>query len=266
MKRPLFRLAALLPVLVLFLGLAGCAAATGNQLVVGVKGDVPNFGLYDAETGNYSGMEIELAELLSSDLGYAEPRFVTVAVSEREDLLNSGRVDMIIATYSITAERQAQVDFTDPYYRDCGTILVENSSLIASPNDLKGCSIGCLKGSATPLETAVYLAQIGVIPPVNEASFDPDTYDGPVTFRQYDSYNALSEALEWGEVDAMVGDRSIVMGYKDEDRTALTGEFAIQDYGIATKKNSALSAQLSAALAKRIDDGTLDMLINKWGN
>ncbi len=72
--------------------------------------------------------------------------------------------------------------------------------------------------------------------------------------------------LNSGEVDAMVGDRSIVMGCMNDDRSILPGEFAIQDYAAATGKQSGLYSQLAAAMAARLADGTVDMLIAKWGN
>ncbi len=266
MRKSLFRASALLTALLIVAALAGCDVPNGNKLTVGVKGDVPNFGLYDEESGNYSGMEIELAELLCRDMGYDGAKLVTVAASDREELLASGAVDIIIATYSVTDERREQVNFTESYYRDMGTVVVERSSLISTMQELRGCTIGFLRDSSMKLSTAEYLAELGVLKDFDPAAFEAGDYRGAVDFVEYDSYEELSDALERGEVDAMAGDRSIVKGFVDEDRIVLPGDFAVQEYAAATSRTSGLFTQLNEAMNARLEDGTIDRLIVKWGN
>ena len=105
-------------------------------LRVGVKNAVPGFGYQDPLTGEYSGMEIDLANLVADYLG-VETEFTTVTAATRGELLDSGDIDCVLATFTITDERKQTWDFTTPYYTDAVTVLVEDSSGITSLADLQ---------------------------------------------------------------------------------------------------------------------------------
>ncbi len=264
MKRKWFGLLCLAAVVTA--ALTGCGGAAGRTLKVGVKDDVANFGLYDEESGQYSGMEIDLAQQLCEDLGYSNAEFHTVSAASRPEMLDNDEVDMVIATYSITDERRKKVDFSTPYYTDYAAVMVEVSSMIGDLEDLKGSSIGVMRNTSTALSLAEYMEQEGVIDAFERDGFSAATFDGGVRFAEYDSYAEISEALEYGDVDAFVADRSILSGYIGEDRVVLPDKFSEQEYGVCTKKDSALSAKVDEAVKKRLKDGTIEKLIDKWGN
>ena len=78
--------------------LSAAASACGKEsksgtLKVGVRDDVMNLGYLNPTTGQYYGMEIDLARLLAEDLGYAEAELVTVKPDTRKDMLLNGDVD-----------------------------------------------------------------------------------------------------------------------------------------------------------------------------
>lgn len=246
--------------------LSGCGAEQGRTLRVGVKDDVANFGLYDEESGRYSGMEIDLAQQLCDDLGYSNLELTTVTTATREQYIDDGDLDMVIATYSATEERRENYDLSTPYYVDHVMIMVEESSMISNLKDLKDCRVGAMKNSTNMLSLAEYMAQKKVIPEFDRADFSAETFDGGITFVEYDSYSEVSRALEYGEVDAFVADRSILGGYISDDRVVLPDEFSEQDYSVCTKKGSSLSAKVDEAIQKRLADGTITQLVNKWGN
>ena len=101
-------------------------------LRVGVKNDVVGFGMYDMLTGEYTGMEISLAQMIADYLG-VEVEFTPVTAATRGQLLDSGDIDCVLATFTITEERKQTWDFTTPYYTDYVTVLVEGSSGIETP-------------------------------------------------------------------------------------------------------------------------------------
>ena len=76
-----------------------------GKLRVGVKNAVKGFGFQDTITGEYSGMEISIAEDIAKDLG-VEPEFTTVTAATRTELLDSGDIDCVLATFTITDERK----------------------------------------------------------------------------------------------------------------------------------------------------------------
>ena len=235
-------------------------------LRVGVKNAVPGFGYQDPLTGEYSGLEIDLANKIAEYLG-VDVEFTTVTAATRGELLDSGDIDCVLATFTITDERKQTWDFTTPYYTDAVTVLVEDSSGISSLSDLVGKTVGVSSGSTSARELVRAMVDKGLISGDN---FDPDTFDATtwtegVTFHQYDDYPTISTALSAGEVDAFCVDRSILAIYKTEGRSYIEDEFAPQEYGIATTKGSGLSEVCEELVTQWLSDGTIDGLIAEYG-
>ena len=235
-------------------------------LRVGVKNAVPGFGYQDPLTGEYSGLEIDLANNIAEYLG-VDVEFTTVTAATRGELLDSGDIDCVLATFTITDERKQTWDFTTPYYTDAVTVLVEDSSGISSLSDLVGKTVGVSSGSTSARELVRAMVDKGLISGDN---FDPDTFDATtwtegVTFHQYDDYPTISTALSAGEVDAFCVDRSILAIYKTDGRSYIEDEFAPQEYGIATTKGSGLSEVCEELVTQWLSDGTIDGLIAEYG-
>ncbi len=251
----------------LALALTACAQGThgnGKQLRVGVRGDVVNFGYRSQDSGRYTGLEIDLARELAARMGYEKAVLVGVEADERDDALSTGQVDCLAAMYSITPEREALYDFSAPYYEDTIQVVVEDSSEIASLRQLKGLIVGVRRDTTAALELCRELVRRNLIPAFDEADFAPETFDGGLRFACYDSYEALSEALEVGRVDAMCLDGSIAKGAMSNSRGFVEQGFAPQSYGVATPKGSALTAQVAQAVEAMRSDGTLERLTQKW--
>ncbi len=104
-------------------------------LRVGVKNAVIGFGYQDTLSGEYTGLEISLAEKIAEYLG-VEIEFTAVTAATRTELLDSGDLDCVLATFTITDERKKSWDFSTPYFTDFVTVLVEDSTGIASLADL----------------------------------------------------------------------------------------------------------------------------------
>ena len=235
-------------------------------LRVGVKNAVPGFGYQDPLTGEYSGLEIDLANKIAEYLG-VDVEFTTVTAATRGELLDSGDIDCVLATFTITDERKETWDFTTPYYTDAVTVLVEDSSGISSLSDLVGKTVGVSSGSTSARELVRAMVDKGLISGDN---FNPDTFDATtwtegVTFHQYDDYPTISTALSAGEVDAFCVDRSILAIYKTDGRSYIEDEFAPQEYGIATTKGSGLSDVCEQLVTQWLSDGTIDDLIAEYG-
>lgn len=237
-----------------------------GKLRVGVKNAVKGFGFQDTVTGEYSGLEISLAEDIAKDLG-VEPEFTTVTAATRTELLDSGDIDCVLATFTITDERKKSWDFTTPYYEDHVGVLVEKDSGITELKDLLGKKVGVSSGSTSAMSLVQAMVDNGVIDAsgFDKDTFDPATWKGDVTFQQYDDYPTISTALTAGEVDAFCVDKSILAIYHTDDRDYIKEEFAPQDYGIATTKDSDFSAYCEAEIQKFLKDGTVDKLIEENG-
>lgn len=97
-------------------------------LVVGVKKDVPLWGLLNPATGELEGLEVDLAKDLATRLG-VKLQLEGVLTADRLDWLESRRVDVLIATVANTPERRSQMTMVLPNYHASGTSVVARKSL-----------------------------------------------------------------------------------------------------------------------------------------
>jgi polar amino acid transport system substrate-binding protein len=138
----------------LCIGSAGGANATTlddvkqkGTLVVGVKADYPPWGMRDS-SGTLIGMEIDMANDVAKRLG-VKPLLVPVLTSNRMQMLQQGKIDLMIATLSVNDERRKAVGVIEPFYYASGVALLANRSAgIKSPADLKGKPVCALQGAS----------------------------------------------------------------------------------------------------------------------
>ena len=257
-----FAAIALAALLLCALTALACAEGTFR---VGVKQDVYGFGYLDETTGVYEGMEIDLGAMIAEALGYDDVEYTTVTAATRGQMLDNDELDCVIATFTIKPERKESWDFSTPYYTDAVTVLVENASGIADLAGLKGKTVGVSTGSTSAKALATAMADAGVIDAFDADKFEIATFDGGVKFKEFDDYPAISLALDAGDVDAFCVDKSILANYKTDDRSFIADSFSPQDYGVATKKGSELSAKVEELVTGWLDDGTIAELVTKWG-
>jgi polar amino acid transport system substrate-binding protein len=96
-----------------------------GKLVVGIRNDYNPFGFLDAK-GQNTGFEVDLARAVAKDMFGSETaiEMVPVVASNRIELLNAGRIDVIFATLGKTADRGKVIDFTEEYYSMAGMVLL----------------------------------------------------------------------------------------------------------------------------------------------
>lgn len=235
-------------------------------LKVGVKNAVIGFGFQDTLTGEYSGLEISLAEKIAEHLG-VDVEFTAVTAATRTELLDSGDIDCVLATFTITDERKQTWDFSTPYFTDYVTVLVENASGISTVADLVDKKVGVSSGSTSARSLVSAMIDAGVIDGTNFDidSFDPSLWTEGVSFQQYDDYPTISTGLSAGEIDAFCVDKSILAIYNTDSRSYIEDEFAPQEYGVATTKDSGLSGIVDELVQGWLADGTIDALIDENG-
>lgn len=235
-------------------------------LKVGVKNAVVGFGFQDTLTGEYSGLEISIAEKIAAELG-VDIEFTTVTAATRTELLDSGDIDCVLATFTITDERKESWDFSTPYFTDYVSVLVETASGITGLDGLKDKTVGVSSGSTSAKSLTAAMIEAGLI---DGASFDSETFDAAtwtegIAYKQYDDYPAISTALSAGEVDAFCVDKSILAIYNTDDRNYIDDQFSPQDYGVATKKGSDFSTYVDELVVTWLGDGTIAGFISENG-
>jgi putative glutamine transport system substrate-binding protein len=261
-------------VLALTLTLAGCSSAPSNTassssgkdskpaeiqkiidrgtLKVGVKVDVPKYGYKDPSTGKIDGFEIDIARAVAKKILGDENKLDLQAVTAktRGPLLDSGEVDMVAATFTITDERKKSYNFSDPYFTDGVGLLVKKDSGISSFKDLNGKKVGVAQSSTTKKALQAEADKQGI----------------KITFSEFASYPEIKTALSSGRVDCFSVDGAILLGYLDDNTKLLSDKFSPQDYGIASKKNNTeLAKVINETISEMKKSGELDKLISKWG-
>jgi polar amino acid transport system substrate-binding protein len=177
---------------------------TRGTLVVGVKADFPPWGFRN-EAGQLVGMEIDMAKDVARRLS-VKLELVPVLSSNRMQFLQDGKIDLMIATMSVTEERQKAVGVIEPYYY--ATIigaLVRNDTNIHSENQLAGrmiCTINGVYFYNTLSETYVKgsIKTFQTIPEVESALLN-GACEGFVFDDVYLLYKIKSQPQKWANFD-----------------------------------------------------------------
>ena len=179
----------------LALGLSACGSDDGgdggNQLKVGIKFDQPGLGL--KEGNEYTGFDVDVARYIAEKLGTAEDdiEWIQAPSAQRETLLETGQVDMIVATYSITDSRKEKVGFAGPYFIAGQDLLVRaDDDSITGPDSLDGKRLCSVTGS-TSAQTVKEQ-----VPGVN--------------LQEFGTYSECVSALVSNAVDALTTDDTIL--------------------------------------------------------
>lgn len=263
------------------LGLAGCSggdsgsgSASGDSgsklqtikdrgvLNCGVKADVLGYGYLNTETNEYEGLEIDLCYQIAAavlETTYEEAKeqglceFTTVTPSTRGTLIDSGQLDIVAATYTITPEREEDWDFSTPYRTDSVGIMVKSANGWTSMEDLDGQTIGVSTGSTTQQ--------------LVEQMIEDNGFNCTPNFTEYQSYPEIKDALDAGMVQAFAMDRSTLNTYMDDTVELLQPEieFGTQDYGVATQKGCDLSEVVDDTVNELLESGWIDEEIETWG-
>lgn len=162
-----------------------------GKVVIGVFSDKNPFGYVD-ENGDYQGYDVYFAERIAKDLG-VEIEYVSTEPASRVEYLETGKVDIILANFTVTKERAEAVDFALPYMKVALGVVSPDDALITSPEDLNGKTLIVAKG--TTAET--YFTEN--YPEVNLLKFDQYT----------ETYNALLD----GRGDAFSTDNTEVLAW-----------------------------------------------------
>lgn len=222
MKRIKKIMATLLLSTIVIGGLAGCgnsAATSANKgdsnssttssssideikkrgtIKIGVFSDKSPFGYVDSN-GKNQGFDVYIAKRFAKDLLGDESKveFVLVDAASRVSYLESKKVDIIMANFTVTDERKQKVDFTNPYMKVSLGVVSPDGVKITSEDQLKGKKIIVAKG--TTAET--YMTKN-----------HPD-----VDLVKYEQYSEIFQALKDKRGDAILSDNTEVIAWAKEN-------------------------------------------------
>jgi putative glutamine transport system substrate-binding protein len=234
------------------MGRSASLIRAAGTIRVGVHFDMPKMGVFDSTANRYDGFEIEIARLLARDLLDNENKveFVPVTNEEREDFLDRGIVDVVIATFARTDQRAANYNISSPYYTDFVGLMVRKDSGFQGLADLNGRKIGVIQGTSTRQAIDAAATAIGVRP----------------YFYEFARFSEINAALAAGVLDAFASDRTVLARYFDDTTTVLPDHFAPREYGIATKlSNNELAAFVEQRIQQWAREGIFESLKTYFG-
>lgn len=217
-----------------------------DSITIGIKFDQPGLGLKEPD-GSYSGFDVDVATYVAKELGYSEDQieWKEAISADRETMLERGDVDMIAATYSITEEREAKVDFAGPYLLAHQDLLIRADDDITKGEDLNGKTLCSVTGSTS-------------------AQNVKDTIAPKAQLAERPGYSECLDAVANGQIDALTTDDSILAGYAAQE--ANKGKFKLaglnlsnENYGVGVQKgDEKMKNDIDAALEKMVSDGSWD--------
>ena len=221
-----------------------------DKLIVGVRDDAPPFGFKD-EKGNLIGYDIDLAKIIAKDILGNENKieFVPVTASNRIMKLSAGEVDFLIATMSITNQRQQILDFSVPYFVAGQAILVNSSSKATSLSDFEGKKLIIVFGSTSERNLRTNVPEVTVI--------------------GYKNYNDAYRALKQNKADGIVADDTILLSYvlKDKSVKLLPKRYSKEPYAVVFRKekeSERLLIRVNHIIGRLENKKVLNRLQEKW--
>lgn len=203
-----------------------------KRFVIGVKCDAPPFGYINVR-GENAGFDVEIARWFSR-FAFGRPNrvtFVCTPTPAREPSLTTDRVDMVIATFTYTRDRDTRIDFSRAYYQATGRLLVKNDSPITSLANLGGRTVVTTSGSIYDRWVRKCFTNTNLI----------------VT----DNFTNAALAFNQGRADTIMFDDTVLVGIAAADRNSkLTNDlFLFLPYGIGIKQgNTALTRWVNSRL------------------
>jgi polar amino acid transport system substrate-binding protein len=203
-----------------------------KRFLMGVKCDAPPFGYINVR-GQNAGFDVEIARWFSR-YAFGTPNrvsFECTPTPAREPALTTGRVDMVIATFTYTRDRDTRIDFSRAYYKATGRLLVKNDQ----PNSLVG---QLANRNIVTTSGSIYDRWVRKCFPSAKLTVTDNFTNAALTFNQ-------------GRADTLMWDDSVLVGIAAADRNSkLTNDtFLALPYGIGIRQgNTALTRWVNARL------------------
>ena len=162
-----------------------------GEITIGVFSDKNPFGYVDND-GKFQGYDVYFADRIAKDLG-VELKLVPVEAASRVEFLETAKVDIILANFTVTDERKEKVDFALPYMKVALGVVSPDSAIITDAEQLNGKTLIVVKGTTA------------------ESYFTENYPD--VKLQKYDEYNEAYSALQDGRGDAFSTDNTEVLAW-----------------------------------------------------
>ena len=217
--------------------------AGAHAIRIGTKFDQPLFG-QQSLGGKLSGFDTEIGRTIAGALGIApdQVQWVESPSAQREELIKQGKVDLVVATYTINDKRRQQVSFAGPYYIAGQSLMVKSdNNSITGPDSLRSSKARvCSVQGSTPAENI-------------------RKYIDPNQLTVFDVYSKCADALRTGQIDVVTTDNVVLLGFVASSNGAFKlacGTFTKEPYGVGIPKGDvAFCTFINDTLAQAVKSG-----------
>jgi glutamate transport system substrate-binding protein len=243
--------------LALAAALAGCGTGGGDKsvagkdtLVVGVSKDQPGLGQRQPD-GTFKGFDIDVASYIGAHMEKSPKKvvFKVVQYSEREKAVQTGKVDLVVSSYSITPERKTKIAFAGPYYvAHQDTLVRRTDTAVHNVRDLSGRRLCAVNGSVSWQRVTV-------------------ERNVPAHLVQAATYGDCLTKLTNDSLDAISTDDLILAGFALENNAVRFVNAPISDerYGVGIRQDDVTGCEdVNKAITQMYLDGTAAKLLKKW--
>lgn len=223
-----------------------------GKVLVAIDVSHPPYGMLDAQA-NETGSDVETARLLAQDMG-VELEIVPVSGANRVPSLLSRKVDMVIASFSITEERKKVIDYSRPYGVIPVVISAPADTPIESPADLDGLALAVARGTTADIELTRLIEESGVNARIVRYEDEATTNTAVATGQQQILAAALSTANSVAEQNPGLN---------------LEVKLDMASYPMAIglrKGDEELKAWVDAWIGQNLENGQLNTIYEKYFN
>ncbi|WP_442951029.1 transporter substrate-binding domain-containing protein [Oscillibacter sp.] len=211
---------------------------------------------YTDDNGEFTGFDTELAQMVCEKLG-VEPNFQEIDWGTKEVELAGKSIDCIWNGMTLDAEREANMNCTQPYVKNAQVVVVKKGTEYTDTSSLIGKTVVAEIGSAGE---AQILGGEDAEPDANLAQAD---YVGKSVqtdcLMEVKAGTATAAVLDMTLANAMIGEGT---DYADLE---IVDELAIENYGVAFRKGSDVRDAVNAIFDELVADGSLGALAEKYG-
>ncbi len=224
-----------------------------GELVIGITLFAPMDYYADEAETELTGFEVEFGKAVCEKLGVT-PKFQVISWEAKENELNAKNIDCIWNGLTITDDRLASMSVSDPYMNNKQVLITkaENADKYTAAGSLKGLTVVAEKESA------------------GEEVATTDAFFEGCNYIAVDSMAKAMMEVKSGSADAAVIDYVTGIGSLGEgtdyaDIVIVEGaSFADEQYGIAFRKGSDVTAEVNKARKELLADGTLQKIADKY--
>lgn len=231
------------------------SAACAETLVVGSSIDFPPYEYYDDETGEMTGIEVEIAYAVAEKMG-CELEIMDMQFDSIIAAVVSGKVDLGMSGFTVMEERKQSVDFTTSFISAVQSIVVPENSTIESVDDLFN--------AENEFKIGVQIGTTGDLYITDDVEANALKH----SIERYNKYPDAIMAVSSGKLDCVIMDDQVAIAYvkANEGLKILDSAYTSEEYAICFNKESEYFAPFNAALEELIDDGTVQAIIDKYIN